>query len=135
MNMNISIDELRAWIAEQKRFHGWTYTELASITGYSVSGVKKALSENTLKYEAIISIVKEKNIQDLFDDKFAQKSKQVNESYTKYGVNSTEELNRIAAEVIDNEEKLLKHPVFGLWLKTKIQERIIETYEKAKNSL
>ncbi len=73
--MNNDAINIIDWIQQKKDEFRWTYTELSNITGYSVSGIKKALEEKTLKYDAILKIVESKHLEEEYNSLFNKKGK------------------------------------------------------------
>ena len=62
---SININDIRDWFSKQQAKYNWSYASLARIdTGYSESGLKKAIKEGTIKYEALIKIISEKGLID-----------------------------------------------------------------------
>ncbi len=72
MNPEKSVADMIGWLIDKQSQYRWTYVEMANISGYSVSGIKKALKDGTVKYQAIKDIVNAKNLDEEFYDFIAQ---------------------------------------------------------------
>jgi len=94
--MEYSIEEMRERINEMKDRYGWSYAELSAITNYSPSGIKKALKEGTLKFEAIDAILNAKNVS------FEEVRKSTEENL---------DIKSLAVQVEENWEELKKQPL------------------------
>lgn len=71
MDENIPIKEMRAWINDKYKQYEWSFAELARVTPHYVeSGIAKSLRGNTMRYEAILDIVKAKGLEKEYSDKF-----------------------------------------------------------------
>lgn len=72
MDSNKTLEDIRNWFNEQHAVHGWSYASLARIdTGYkSESGLKKALKEKTIKYDALMVLINEKGLKKEFEREF-----------------------------------------------------------------
>tara|TARA_R110002012_G_scaffold204652_1_gene374436 strand:+ start:7314 stop:7613 length:300 start_codon:yes stop_codon:yes gene_type:complete len=53
-----------------KTKHRWNYRELSKPTKYSESGIREAFKNNTLNYQSIVDIIKDKEVIDEFSERF-----------------------------------------------------------------
>lgn len=124
------IEQLHNRLEELKRLNKVSYSKIGAIIGYSGEGVNKALRKKTLSISQINKIGKELGFEDELNKLLPTNSN----NYNFISNAAKDNIEETVIYIIENEKKLLQNATFKLWLKTKIQERIIETYEKAKNS-
>ena len=148
MGTEASIEDLIDWIISKRIVYGWTYTDLASMTGYSISGVKKSLREKTMKYQAIEKIVKENKLEEEFlkvkrgdtsnkVDGFVSTLNKAETDYKtlkdRFVINDPDELLKLALQCISNMDRMKSmFPFFENAFELEVYKRMLEVKKETK---